>query len=1563
MNVHMHLILLVPAILSARCVAGASCQDAVFTDPSENGGSVDLDCLEDADQTLHLIQRRAKAKEEAIEAAETTLPPPLPDQREDGATRRGLLPLAARLDLALGGLLGLVQWSPALNVPEPLHGAAPMHQSAKRSLAQTWASRLLEASSLRETMQSWLQDLRQVPARLRQDRNSGWAAVLIASWGILFCSLVCFFLHSALCARASRQEQDPDTRVSCKVEEARLDANVFLEKAQRVSWWQCFTFTWMDQFLGGDFDLFTTKGPHTGALKQAWEAEVRQQGVLKASFWRALFKAVSRRSMILLMACAWLSAFLEFIGMVLALDVILFILEHEAKRETSLDALQTTSAVLVLLFVVPLAYRFLSAAVCVLDGHLATVISADITALLYEKSLRLPAGCMYHSHVSGEGNGNASQLAATMAASAAQEWPQMLKTLSLLSAAPVVAAALVALLLWHMGFPGLLGCAYVLPGSCIAILVVKWAISWRHEYQLCQSLRLRWLRALTSSRRQRSLGFHDALCRKISAAREQELAANENYSVVAGLLIANLHSVVWLVVVGSLFSSVLLGYGSPARNVWVVLQIVASLQACSSLVVSGLRRALTLPSSLQRLECFLKQPEMPIDVVRPPALHGGAPVVHVAGHFSFEEGGPLVLRDMDFSVQRGERVALVGRSGSGKTALLQTIIGELFPCGLSFVSATHLRSYWSQEPWIPGAALASIPSVEKGLGRGWENSAPGDLTARQRARLMLSSQPGAEDPEVILLDDALSLLDPEEAQEMLDACISRPRAKRAALVVAMANASLRCLKHFDRIVLLGGGRVLAQGPPQEILNTKELAEVLTVAPSSALPAPEQPSPAHWGVRSHEDPPEASPEPLGVLHQALLRQPLETCRVDLRDCPGRVLDQGEGLGELGRIVVSWLQAAGYGQLFLAVVLVLLQRCAQLAQLLVLARWGDMAMSSGNCDHKGFAIGVLVALASNAVLLVASEWVCSRVAREASARLHQRLLVAFRQSPFASSRTWREAFAGDLAHVDSVVLSSFLSGLRSSVGTLLQQAYILSIAPQWLACVVLLPLYACICYFCWVHLWASGQAARSGRLFLAEAQDIMEETLVDPVSVRANLLGARVAARVSAAAKASAAFVNVFPAASRAWVCFRVALCLSFAASACALHVLLCDEARHVGVGSLGLIVSLFFAFLGDCEAAAEVGGQAAVALSALGRIFRLTRGMVEPKSSWGALETEIEISSQDLHPDLVVLSDSLGDASGPLLSLRGWHLAVAKGRNFGELATALARWQDYCIVYINNAAFDAQDMADVLLTAKHKASANSSPLVLGLRHSSIMTGLSVSFDNVSLALGGLGLTKAVPLNFTVPRGSHVAVVGPSGSGKSKLLAVAAGLHHCDGVCVEGRLAAEGLENFIGFVSQEPVVWEGTWRDNLDLEDRFTDEALWALLRGLGLDAIAAAKPQGLGTVLAADGGNLSLEQRYLLSLARVALRRPPLLLLDECPTVRSMLPQATDVEELSSEKRVSETGLIQSPTTSQTLRASLSAVLSEWFGQSTVLVAASSEAQAEKLGLTTMIRLIDGGMAC
>eukprot|EP00439_Symbiodinium_sp_Y106_P070680 s1444_g12.t1 len=252
MNVHMHLILLVPAILSARCVAGASCQDAVFTDPSENGGSVDLDCLEDADQTLHLIQRRAKAKEEAIEAAETTLPPPLPDQREDGATRRGLLPLAARLDLALGGLLGLVQWSPALNVPEPLHGAAPMHQRP------TSGARSLEAGS-----EQWVGS--------RPDRFLG-DTLLLASWA---CLLVCFFLHSALCARASRQEQDPDTRVSCKVEEARLDANVFLESLSPIH-----------QLL---------------------------RMLTKASFWRALFKAVSRRSMILLMACAWLSAFLEFL--------------------------------------------------------------------------------------------------------------------------------------------------------------------------------------------------------------------------------------------------------------------------------------------------------------------------------------------------------------------------------------------------------------------------------------------------------------------------------------------------------------------------------------------------------------------------------------------------------------------------------------------------------------------------------------------------------------------------------------------------------------------------------------------------------------------------------------------------------------------------------------------------------------------------------------------------------------------------------------------------------------------------------------------------------------------------------------------------------------------------------------------------------------------------------------------------------------------------------------------------------------------------------------------------
>lgn len=110
----------------------------------------------------------------------------------------------------------------------------------------------------------------------------------------------------------------------------------------------------------------------------------------------------------------------------------------------------------------------------------------------------------------------------------------------------------------------------LVPGSIIAFLVVKSAISFRNEYLSWQGERRRCLEALTSRDSQ--------LLERIQHARDRELDANQWYSVMLGLLVANLHLMVWIIVVASIYLS-LLHQETSARKMWVVLQILERIEA------------------------------------------------------------------------------------------------------------------------------------------------------------------------------------------------------------------------------------------------------------------------------------------------------------------------------------------------------------------------------------------------------------------------------------------------------------------------------------------------------------------------------------------------------------------------------------------------------------------------------------------------------------------------------------------------------------------------------------------------------------------------------------------------------------------------------------------------------------------------------------------------------------------------------------------------------------------------------------------------------------------------
>ncbi|MET8827244.1 NHLP family bacteriocin export ABC transporter peptidase/permease/ATPase subunit [Streptomyces sp. NPDC004610] len=164
---------------------------------------------------------------------------------------------------------------------------------------------------------------------------------------------------------------------------------------------------------------------------------------------------------------------------------------------------------------------------------------------------------------------------------------------------------------------------------------------------------------------------------------------------------------------------------------------------------------------------------------------------------------------------------------------------------------------------------------------------------------------------------------------------------------------------------------------------------------------------------------------------------------------------------------------------------------------------------------------------------------------------------------------------------------------------------------------------------------------------------------------------------------------------------------------------------------------------------------------------------------------------------------------------------------------------------------------------------------------------VELVNVSFGYSPLDAPLLTGFDLTVGPGRQVALVGGSGSGKSTVSRLIAGLYApWDGVIrIDGRRLADiprgALAASVSFVDQEVFLFEGSVRDNVALWDpSVPDEAVVAALKDAELYEVVLRRPGGIRSRVEQDGRNFSGGQRQRLEIARALVRRPSVLVLDE-----------------------------------------------------------------------------------
>ncbi|MCR5404449.1 MAG: ABC transporter ATP-binding protein/permease [Butyrivibrio sp.] len=241
-----------------------------------------------------------------------------------------------------------------------------------------------------------------------------------------------------------------------------------------------------------------------------------------------------------------------------------------------------------------------------------------------------------------------------------------------------------------------------------------------------------------------------------------------------------------------------------------------------------------------------------------------------------------------------------------------------------------------------------------------------------------------------------------------------------------------------------------------------------------------------------------------------------------------------------------------------------------------------------------------------------------------------------------------------------------------------------------------------------------------------------------------------------------------------------------------------------------------------------------------------------------------------------------------VALFGSFVCIAGGMTVGGLTIFLSYANQYTkpfneisgvITELQNALACAERVFDLIEEKSEIPDSDKAPAEFKAEGCVDISDVSFSYDKEKTLIEDLSLD--------ISKGQRVAIVGPTGSGKTTMINLLMRFYDVDrgSIRVDGEdirfLRRRDLRDNFGMVLQDTWLRSGTVRDNITLGRKgFTDEQITQAAKSSHAHSFIKRLPEGYNTVISENGGNLSQGQKQLLCITRVMLHIPPMLILDE-----------------------------------------------------------------------------------